>query len=146
MTLSRRTATLEDIPFLLALRRTTMDPHLSASGASTSEDQHFKRLMYRFDCAEVLLRDQQPVGLLKVAREGLHWELIQLQLRPDQQGKGTGSQLLAELVAEADAAGATLALTVLKANPAKALYERFDFAVIGESGHGYEMQRPACGT
>ena len=143
MTLSRRAATLEDVPLLLALRRTTMDPHLSASGASISEDQHLQRLMHRFECAEVLLCDRQPVGLLKVAREGLQWELIQIQLRPDQQGKGTGSRLIAELVAEADAAGATLTLSVLKASPAKALYERFNFMVAGESEHSYEMRRPA---
>ena len=141
MTHSRRPATLEDVTPLLALRRMTMDPHLSASGASTSEDQHLTRLMYRFECAEVLVSGGQPVGLLKVARDGLQWELIQIQLHPDQQGKGTGSRLLAELLAEADAAGATLTLTVLKANPAKALYERFGFVEAGPSEYGHEMRR-----
>lgn len=141
--LSRRAATEEDIPFLLGLRRKTMDRHLQASGASTSEADHQSRLMYRFECAELLLQGDVPVGLLKVARDGLDWQLIQIQLIPELQGRGLGAELLSEVIAEADAAGATLRLTVLKANPARALYERFGFVVEGESEYQYNMRRKA---
>jgi ribosomal protein S18 acetylase RimI-like enzyme len=142
-TLDRRPATEVDIPFLLALRRKTMDPHLSASGASTSESDHRSRLMYRFECAEVLQQNGLPVGLLKVARDGSEWQIIQIQLVPELQGKGLGAELLADIVSEAVAAEATLSLTVLKANPARVLYERFGFVVVGESEYQYNMHRRA---
>jgi ribosomal protein S18 acetylase RimI-like enzyme len=144
----RRPARLDDIPFLLTLRRQTMDQHLAASGLSTSEGDHRVRIMYRFDCAEILLRGAIPVGLLKLLRDGAKWQLIQIQLSPNLQGQGVGSQLLASTIAAANAAGATLSLSVLKTNPAKALYERFGFIVVAEDDHSYDMYRAngGCGN
>ena len=139
--LTRRPATTEDVPFLLELRRRTMDAHLSASGASTGDDDHLARLMHRFDCAEVLLQDGVPVGLLKVARDSAQWKLIQIQLAPELQGQGLGADLLAEVIMEADNANVAIALSVLKANPARTLYERHGFAVVGESEYEFEMLR-----
>jgi ribosomal protein S18 acetylase RimI-like enzyme len=118
-----------------------MDTHLSASGASTGEEDHFARLMYRFDCAEVLLQDGVPVGLLKVSRDSAQWNLIQIQLVPELQGQGLGADLLAGVIAEADSANVAVALSVLKANPARALYERAGFVVVGESEHELHMLR-----
>jgi hypothetical protein len=37
--------------------------------------------------------------------------------------------------------GKPLALTVLKNNPARRLYERFGFSVVGEAGVKFEMRR-----
>jgi ribosomal protein S18 acetylase RimI-like enzyme len=141
--LTRRPATTEDVPFLMRLRRQTMDTHLSASGASTDDDDHLARLTYRFDCAEVLLQDGVPVGLLKVSRDSAEWKLIQIQLVPELQGQGLGADLLAKIIAEADNANVAIALSVLKGNPARALYERLGFAVIGESEHEFDMLRQA---
>jgi ribosomal protein S18 acetylase RimI-like enzyme len=138
--LSRRTATEQDVPFLLALRHQSMDQHLAASGASTSEADHLSRLMYRFDCAEVLLRNRIPVGLLKVARDPPEWKIIQIQFMPELQGKGLGALLLHQVIAEAKAANVALVLTVLKANPAKGLYERLGFVVEGEDELEYRMR------
>ena len=139
--LTRRPATAEDVPFLMELRRRTMDTHLSASGASTGDDDHLARLMDRFDCAEVLLQDGVPVGLLKVTRDHAPWKIIQIQLVPELQGQGLGAHLLAQVIAEADNANVAVALSVLKANPARILYERLGFAVVGESEHEFDMLR-----
>jgi ribosomal protein S18 acetylase RimI-like enzyme len=138
--LTRRPATEQDVPFLLALRHHSMDQHLAASGASTSEVDHLSRLMYRFDCAEVLMRNGIPVGLLKVARDPPEWKIIQIQFMPELQGKGLGALLLHQVIAEAKAANVALVLTVLKANPAKGLYERLGFVVEGEGEFEYCMR------
>jgi len=120
-----------------------MDPHLSASGASTGDHDHLARLMYRFDCAEVLLQEGVPVGLLKVTRDNAPWKVIQIQLVPELQGQGLGADLLAEVIAEANRANVAVALSVLKSNPARVLYERLGFAVVGESEHEFDMLRQA---
>jgi ribosomal protein S18 acetylase RimI-like enzyme len=149
MHIFRRPARLDDIPFLLTLRSQTMDHYLAASGLGTSEVDHRVRIMYRFDCAEILLRGATPVGLLKLVRDGVKWQLIQIQISPELQGQGVGSQLLSSTIAEANAAGATLSLSVLKTNPAKALYERFGFIAVAEDDHSYQMHRRAidgCGN
>ncbi len=143
MQLEKRPATEADIPFLLSLRRETMDGHLVATGASISDEHHRDRLMYHFDCAEVLTNNDEPVGLLKVKRQPGVWEIIQIQLSSQLQGKGVGRSLLEDVIADATAAGAEVKLSVLKANPARHLYGRLGFKVIREDAHEYYMHRAA---
>lgn len=138
--ISRRAATEADVPFLLELRRVTMSEHQLASGVVPSEQERLRRVLARFECAEVVLDSGKPVGLLKVARDGTGWELVQIQLSPAVQRAGVGSQLIRGVIAEARAAGASLRLSVLKANPARALYERLGFAVFREQDHAFEMR------
>ncbi|HEY5971897.1 MAG TPA: GNAT family N-acetyltransferase [Pseudoxanthomonas sp.] len=140
MRLDRRAATEADIPFLLSLRRETMDEHLTASGISTTDESHLARLMHRFDCSQVLISDGKPIGLLKVRRLPDEWEIVQIQLIRKIQGKGLGRFLLEEILADAAICGVNVRLSVLKANPAKHLYERLGFKVIAEDAHEYYMK------
>ncbi|RYE81586.1 MAG: GNAT family N-acetyltransferase [Oxalobacteraceae bacterium] len=120
-----------------------MDQHLAASGITFDEAEHLARVMYRFESSELLLIGNEAVGLLKLVREGQAWELIQVQLVPKLQRLGLGAGLLREVIAEAEVAGATLSLSVLKENPARSLYERLGFVVEGEDSHEYIMSRLA---
>jgi ribosomal protein S18 acetylase RimI-like enzyme len=138
--LSLRAATPADVPFLIELRRLTMTAHQMASGVLPSDEERRMRVLARFDCAKVVCQNDQPIGLLKVVREGKHWEVVQFQLRPEWQRQGLGTKLLTVLVAEARSAGASLRLSVLKANPARGLYERFGFSVTEEKAHSITMQ------
>jgi GNAT superfamily N-acetyltransferase len=141
--MARRPASEADMAFLMQLRRQTMEAHLVASGVSPSEEEHRRRVLARFECAEILLFDGKPSGLLKLARDGNAWTLIQIQLVPELQGQGLGAWLVRNVIAEAQRAGASLELTVLKANPARRLYERLGFVVVGDNAHSYEMRRAA---
>jgi ribosomal protein S18 acetylase RimI-like enzyme len=134
-----RPATEADIPFLLELRRQTMSAHQLASGVATSEEERLRRVKAAFHCAQVVMQADQPIGLLKVVRGGHQWELVQIQLAPAVQGKGIGTLLLNSLLGEARAAGASVHLSVLKANPARRLYERLGFAIVAEKESSYEM-------
>jgi ribosomal protein S18 acetylase RimI-like enzyme len=140
MLLALRPATADDERFLLGLRHATMDRHLIASGLTPSEEEHLRRVRIRFDCAEIVLVDGEPAGLLKVARESGRWDLIQIQFAPAFQGRGLGTRLLEDLVAEARGSGASLVLDVLKVNPARRLYERLGFVIVGENEHSFDMQ------
>lgn len=141
MQLSLRAATEADLPFLLALRQESMGPHLAAAGLHGTADDFMARVMHRFDCAEILLADGTPVGLLKLQREPGKWYLHQLQLAGDVRGQGLGRRLLEQILAEADRAGAPVTLSVLKANPARRLYERLGFIAIGEDAIEIHMSR-----
>lgn len=140
MDILKRPATDGDLPYLMWLRRATMDRHLLASGLAPSDDYHDERLRYRYDCAEVLLSGGRPVGMLKVARSSGCWEIIQIQLDPSLQGQGIGRMLLEEIIAEARAAGVALELKVLTANPARKLYEQLGFATLGTEGSEVRMR------
>jgi len=138
-----RPAIQEDVPFLMELRRQTMHPHLLASGLVPSLEEDMRRVLLRLDCAQVILLANQPVGLLKVSRDANDWDLIQIQLAPSLQGQGFGAQIIESVISEARHAGACLKLDVLKANPARRLYERLGFTVIAETAHLFEMRLKA---
>jgi GNAT superfamily N-acetyltransferase len=137
---SLRAATRGDVPFLVELRRQTMVPHQVASGVVPSEEELTRRVVSRYEFAQIVLLDDQPIGLFKVPRDGLQWEVMQVQLSPHWQGGGVGTLLIQRVVAEAESVGATLRLSVLRANPARRLYERLGFAVVEEKEHAYTMQ------
>lgn len=138
-----RPATAADIPYLLELRRQTMTAHQLASGVEASEQERHERVQYRFDCAQIIELDARPVGTFKVTRDGLDWHLVQIQLTPSLQGQGIGAALIRQLMVEARAAGASLRLNVLHANPARRLYERLGFRITSEGEHDYVMHLSA---
>ena len=138
--LTFRAATEADIPFLLELRRQTMSEHLRASGIEPSESERRARVLASFDCAEIILLAGAAVGLLKVVRGPDNWDLVQIQIVPEQQGRGFGSTILEKLLADAEQAHVTVSLSVLKVNPARQLYERLGFRIVAQNDHAYDME------
>jgi ribosomal protein S18 acetylase RimI-like enzyme len=135
-----RPATETDIPFLLELRRQTMSEHLRASGIEPSESERRKRVLAQFECAEIIMLAGSPVGLLKVVRSPDDWHLVQIQIVPEQQRKGFGTTILEKLLADAVQARAAVSLSVLRANPARRLYERLGFRIVGHNDRAYDMK------
>ena len=138
--LERRPATEADVPFLLELRRQTMTEHQIAAGLVPSEAERRERVLVRYENAEILQQEGEAVGLWKVTRDGRNWDLIQIQLVPELQGKGLGRQLIEALIAEATAAGASIQLNVLNGNPARRLYERLGFRELKDEEHSTTMR------
>ncbi len=135
-----RQANEGDLPFLLALRRQTMTEHEAAVGRVRSTAEVHARVVAAFESARIILHRGVPVGMLKVIRSGTEWEVAQLQVAPEHQGRGIGTQMLEHVRAEAQNVGADVLLSVLKSNPALRLYLRQGFSVAGESSIAYKMR------
>lgn len=140
--LSFRPATEADIPSLLALRQQTMTPHLRRAGAPSDDEANLARVNYRLEDALLVYDGAELVGLFKVTRDrdAREWKLVQVQIVPGRQGQGLGGHLVRGLQAEAARAGCAITLEVLKGNPARRLYERCGFAVVGESALEHRMR------
>lgn len=138
--ISCRQAVPADVPFLLKLREATMSSYLSTAGIELSPEQSLARVMHRFECAEIVLDGEQPIGLLKVYRGKEWWEIIQIQLRPSVQGQGHGTRLMRAVIQEAKSAQAYLTLSVLRGNPVRKLYESLGFLVTGSDDYEYFMK------
>ena len=83
------------------------------------------------------------VGRLRVVRTAGLVELAGLQLLPAHQGRGLGTRVIRDLMAEAAASGRAFGLSVEKDNPrARALYERLGLVVVGEDGDEHVMRLP----
>ncbi|WP_428715081.1 GNAT family N-acetyltransferase [Uliginosibacterium sediminicola] len=68
-----------------------------------------------------------------------HW-VRTIFLRPEFQGLGVGSALLAQEANRAKIVNKHLVLKVIKINPAKRLYDRLGFKVVKEDDATYHMQ------
>lgn len=117
-----------------------MRAHLLNSGLEIESDAQLARVMYQFEAAQIILMDTAEIGLLKLNRNSNPWDLVQIQLLPAFQGQGFGEWIVKRVLAEARDAGVDVGLSVLKANPAKRLYERLGFRVVAESEFEYSMR------
>ena len=69
-------------------------------------------------------------------------KLEHFYLDPRWQGRGLGTAILDGLLAEADAVGAKVILTVLRQSDAQRLYDRRGFVVTGHDDLDVYMERP----
>jgi ribosomal protein S18 acetylase RimI-like enzyme len=89
---------------------------------------------------QIITVDGVDVGWIQVAESPTEIRLQQFFISPDQQRAGIGTDVLRKLLATWRAAEKPVALNVLKNNPARRLYERVGFSVVGEAGVKYEMK------
>jgi ribosomal protein S18 acetylase RimI-like enzyme len=85
------------------------------------------------DATRVLFCGAETIGVMRVLRAPDAITLDQLHLAPAHQGRGLGTRLLTELIDDARRADVPIRLRVLRANPARRLYERLGFAVVSET-------------
>ncbi|AZA85017.1 N-acetyltransferase [Chryseobacterium lactis] len=138
--LTYQKATENDIDYLLDLRIKTMVPHYGDSGLPTDRETTLQRVLFEFEKANVIFLDHLPVGLLKINKEHDNIEVMQLQIDPNQQGKGLGRMILTDILEEASNKGKTVTLSVLKTNKAQHLYSSLGFKIVGEDEHSYFMK------
>ena len=145
-TWSFRPATEADLPFLIALRLSTMVPQFARQGIVLGDEEHRLRAEFRLDAARIVERHGAPIGVVKVLKDGSTWTIEQFQIAVDFQGGGLGAEVLRMVIAEARVAGALLRLSVLKRNPAAHLYARLGFRTLAESANSYKMTFIESGT
>ncbi|HWY25428.1 MAG TPA: N-acetyltransferase [Nevskia sp.] len=154
-----RPVTDADLPFLFRLYASTRDGELAPLPWSEEQKQAFLRMQFeaqrshyarhyaggRFD---LVMADGAPVGRLYVHRGDREIHLIDICFLPPYRGRGFGTRLLSELLAEGAAQGSSVSLQVEKSNPAKQLYRRLGFIMAGDAGLYDHMtwQAPAHGA
>ena len=93
--------------------------------------------------SHVVLIDGNASGILKVSNVDEDWVYIaEIQLLPEHQGRGLGTQILEDIMAAAETANQSVELQVLTVNPAKRLYERTGFKVSHEKMYWHPPGRP----
>ena len=148
-----RPATDDDRPFLTRLYATTREHELDVVDWDDAtkrafveqqfgaHDAHY-RAHYPGAALDVVEVDGDPAGRLYVHRGKRDIRIMDIIVAPAFRGRGLGTALLRDLVAEAQASGRTLSIHVEQTNPARSLYERLGFAAAGEHGIYVRMERP----
>ena len=119
----------DDLEALVALRIAAMRDSLERVGRF-DPGRARQRLIesYRPAHTRLILVGDDLAGCVALGPDqGGHLWLEHFYLAPGFQGQGLGGEVLEHLLAEADAAGATVSLSVLIESPANRFYLRFGF-------------------
>jgi ribosomal protein S18 acetylase RimI-like enzyme len=137
-----RPARTEDYDFAFGLYVETIKPYTLAymPWVDEVETARFARFWTLSD-THIVAFDGQDVGWLEVSDTGPKIFLKQLYIMPAQQRRGIGTEVMRRLITEWQQTGKPIVLGVLKNNPARWLYERLGFSVVGETEMKYIMRR-----
>lgn len=137
-----RQATEDDYDFLYRLHAATIREAVEATFGPWDEAFQQADFAENFepDACQIIVVEGRDVGVLKVEEREGHVFLALIEIAPDFQNKGLGSQVIGDVLSQAQAQGKTVKLHVLKGNPrAHRLYERLGFAVVEEREERYVM-------
>jgi ribosomal protein S18 acetylase RimI-like enzyme len=146
MTISLRDSTLEDEPFLRKVYACTREQELAMT--QWNEEQRAAFLRFQFDAQhahyrqqypdasyQVILSDADPVGRMYVARRPSEIKVLDLTVLPQHRNKGIGSQLMNEILSEANNDGKAVLIWVEQTSPAQELFKRLGFSKIEDDGY-----------
>ena len=145
-------ASLDDFDVLFKLRLAAMRESLERIGRF-DEQRAFERFRSTFDPAHtrLVLLDQTGTMAGCVAVKPVEGEagdallLEHFYLFPEHQGHGLGGEILRQLLAEADAEGRAVRLSVLQRSDAARFYQRYGFVETGQDEWDIYMERPPSG-
>jgi ribosomal protein S18 acetylase RimI-like enzyme len=140
--LTLRKAKEDDVSFLVELRLSTMDEHMINAGLVLSVDEHKERVLYQYERFHLVLDNKSVIGAVKFEDTDSCLYIHQIQVKPTQQGKGYGRQIIGQLIQ--GTVHDTVELKVLKQNPALRLYTAIGFEVIGEDEFEYHLRKVTC--
>ena len=143
--ISLRPITDGDLPFLERVYGSTRTEELALTDWGAEQKAAFVHMQFTAQNAyyqehyagcdfQVILLDGVPAGRLYVHRRSAEIRLVDIAFLPEHRGAGLGTALLADLMAEATAAGKPLRIHVEIYNPALRLYDRLGFRRIVDRG------------
>jgi ribosomal protein S18 acetylase RimI-like enzyme len=142
MQIGLRPAATEDREYLWRLHCETMRDYVDKTWGWNEAWQR-RKFDENFDPSSfrIIEKDGEPVGQISVLRPGDEIFLGAIEIAPEHQNRGIGSQLIKDLARESDQSHLPIRLQVLKVNPARRLYERWGFVYTGETPTHYVMRR-----
>lgn len=96
-----------------------------------AQDSHYQA-HYPDANYDIISQDGQDVGRLYIDRMASEIRIMDIALLPDYRNRGIGHSLIDGVLQEAAASQKLVSLHVEDANPAKRLYERMGFVVVGD--------------
>lgn len=140
--LVQRSGTDADAELIFACIKLALGPHVIATYGAWDEDwqrEHFARTTAP-RTHEILEVSGTPAGCVLVEEDAAHLEIHRILILPEFQNQGIGTRVVQQILSKARSTGRPTRLQVLRVNPARRLYERLGFSVVGESKTHYRME------
>jgi ribosomal protein S18 acetylase RimI-like enzyme len=140
MTYSLRATTDDDYAFLYRLRVATMkDTVAHVWGWDDDFQADYFREHFDPSGLKIIVVDGTDVGVLAVEHREDTLFLSNIEIAPSFQGRGLGTAIIRDLLAEASNRRLPVRLQTNRSNPARQLYRRLGFVDTGETETHYEM-------
>ncbi|MCA9057519.1 MAG: GNAT family N-acetyltransferase [Planctomycetaceae bacterium] len=138
-----RPATREDIEGLFAIHRAALQSYVEATwGWDDTWQQTFFRDQFDSSARHVICWSDDAIGFLDVVIQPDAVFLQNLEIDPRYQSRGIGTHLIQQVIADAEQLHLPVRLQVLKVNTrARALYERLEFLLTGQTETHHQMER-----
>lgn len=133
-----RNATVDDIEFIFQLRVQTMKKDFDNT-FGWYEDEQRKRAADEIQNAQIIMVEQKDIGVIKIIPKSNELHLHQMQILPEHQGEGIGTELVQRELDRAEKLNIPVTLLVLKGAVAKLIYDRLGFYVTDEYENNYKM-------
>jgi ribosomal protein S18 acetylase RimI-like enzyme len=135
-----RPATIDDIDVLYQIHHAALGPYVERTWGWDDGWQagHF-RAHFDVSVHQVIEYQGQTVGFLDVIEEEERTFLASISIAPEFQRRGIGTFLIRGVLDGAASRGVPVILRVLRVNPARSLYERLGFELVGASDTHYNM-------
>jgi GNAT superfamily N-acetyltransferase len=136
-----RAAEKSDYGFAKQLYFETMQPLLIDLGAWNEQrlTVRFKRA-FKPDLGRIITLDGADVGWLQVSESNTEITLNQIHIIAELRSRGIGSRLIRELLADAESKRKPVVLSVVRTNPALALYRRLGFRIVRQDREKLHMR------
>jgi ribosomal protein S18 acetylase RimI-like enzyme len=136
-----RPTTIEDMDFLFDLHKAAMGDYVDQTWGWDDDWQreHFLN-KFKPGMEQVILLEGETIGVISVERRQDEVFLGKISIHPRYQKSGIGTQLIQAVLDDAQDEGLPVGLRVLKVNPARGLYERLGFEIVGESETHFMMK------
>jgi ribosomal protein S18 acetylase RimI-like enzyme len=129
MMIALRPACADDYVFALRLYVETIRP-LARTWIDKDQRAQFASLWRPEDTWIIILNGEEHIGWVEFRRTGDEIFLKQLYISPAHQRRGIGSRVMRRLLEEQCGVAKSMALSVLKNNPASWFYERHGFSIV----------------
>lgn len=140
MSINLRTATSEDFGFLFHLHKITQMAYIEAIWGWNEENQlEYHRTSYGTAETCIIQLDDEDIGVLSLIRHDGYIFMQRLEILPEYQRRGIGSQIIRFVVEQASEQEKSVSLHVFKSNPAHELYEDLGFYIVSETETHYRM-------
>lgn len=104
-----------------------------------AQQEHYQK-HYPYRDHHIVMLNGRPVGMTDIARSAEEIRVLDIIILPGHRNRGIGTELMQDLLLEADQLGKRLRLYVEKFNPAFRFYTRLGFAVAKDTGVHFCME------
>ncbi len=134
-------STPEDEIFVNDLTRSVMKPYVESTWPDEESREHYYHInRFNLQTTAIIYFNGERIGRVTLTNSDSEIVLEDIHILPEHQGKGIGKQLIEEVLKQARSEGKSVALMVLRTNPAQSLYNQLGFKTYQETEERFYMR------